>query len=179
MKKILLSTLLTLIVLSCSVQGVTNDYGKLTPEQKKLIIDLNSFDNLKTDYIYKISGNQLKEELKNHTKSLVYIFKNGCTSKMCKPMMIYENYAKENGYKLFLVMNGYANLSETLNQPYSSTLFSVNNEYYKSNYRNTYQRYFENEISNKPLDFKSKEYLGNLFFFEKNILVKVLHELPK
>lgn len=179
MKKIMLSIFFVLVVISCSVQGVTNDYGKLTTEQKKLIVDLNSFDNLKTDYIYKISGVQLIEELKKHPKSLVYIFKNGCTSKLCKPMMIYENYAKENGYKLFLVMNGYANLSETLNQPYSSTLFSINNEYYKSNYRNTYIRYFENEISNKPLDYKSKEYLGNLFFFEKDALVKVLDELPK
>lgn len=179
MRKILLSTFFTLIFISCSVQGVTNDYEKLTLEQKKLIVDLNNFDSLKTDYIYKISGIQLKEELKKHPKSLVYIFKNGCTSKMCKPMIIYENYAKENGYKLFLVMNGYANLFETLNQPYSSILFSINNDYYKNNIRNTYLRYFENEISNKPFNYKSKEYLGNLFFFEKDILVQVMDELPK
>ena len=166
-------------MLSCRIEGITNDYGKLTIDQKKQIVELISFDDLKSNLIYKINGTQLKDELKKHPKSLVYIFKNGCTSKMCKPIMIYENYAKANGYKLFLVMNGYANLSETLNQPYSSILFSINNEYYKSNYRNTYLSYFENDISNKPLEYKSKEYLGNLFFFENDNLVKILLELPK
>jgi hypothetical protein len=92
--------------------------------------------------------------------------------------MIYENYAKEHGLKLFLVMNGYANLNETLEQPYSSTLFSIDNDYYKTNMRNTYIRYFENEISNKPLLEKSKEYLGNLFFFERDQLLKIEHDLP-
>ena len=178
MKKIVLSTFILISLISCRIEGLTNDYGKLTLEQKKLIVELKSFDSLKSNLIYKINGTQLRQELKKNPKSIVYIFKNGCTSKMCKPMMIYENYAKEHGYKLFLVMDGYAELNETLNQPYSSNLFAINNDYYNSNIRNNYEQYFENEISNKPLKEKSKEYFGSLFFFENDKLVNVLYELP-
>jgi len=177
MKKAIL-LLASLSLLSCHIQGLTNDYTKLTPEEKKLIVELTDFETTKHDYIYKINGGQLKQELQKYPKSMVYIFKNGCTSNLCKPLMIYENYAKEHGYKLFLVMNGYANLNETLEQPYSSTLFAINNDYYQKKYRATYTRYFENELSNKPINEKNKEYLGNLYFFEKDALVKIEKELP-
>ena len=75
-------------------------------------------------------------------------------------------------------MNGYASLNETLNQPISSTLFSINNEYYKSKYRNNYTRYFENEMLNKPLNTKEGEYLGNIYFFKLQNLEKTLNDLP-
>lgn len=120
--------ILFIVSISCSIQGITNDYGKLSIEHKKRIVELVDFNITNSEYIYKLSGLQLKEELKKHPRSLVYLFKNGCASKLCKPLMVYENYAKQNGYKLFLVMNGYANLSETLIQPYTSTLFSINND---------------------------------------------------
>jgi len=177
LKKIVL-LLAFLVVCSCSIHGLTNDYEKLNTIQKNSIVALTNFDSLKPATIYKITGLQLRTELKKHSKSIVYIFKNGCTSDLCKPLKVYENYAKKNGYTLFLVMNGYANLDETESQPYESTLFSINNEYYKSTYRNTYTRYFENELTNKPLNEKAKEYLGNLFFFENDSLIKVFHELP-
>ena len=89
MRKILLLTFTTLTLLSCKIQGLTNDYNKLTPEQKKLIVALENFSDTKPNLIYKISGKQLQQELSKHPKSLVYIFKNGCTSKLCKPLMIY------------------------------------------------------------------------------------------
>ena len=180
MKKAVVSAFASIIIMSCSISidGVTNDYSKLTPEQKNLIVELNDFESIKPGLIYKINGIQLKQELKKYPKSIVYVYKNGCTSKACKPLMVFENYAKEHNYKLFFVMNGYANLDKTLEQPYSSILFSINNDYYKSNNRNSYMRYFENEISNKPINEESKEYLGNLFFFEKDTLVKVVNELP-
>jgi hypothetical protein len=179
MKKIILFLFITLIVTSCRVQGLTNDLGKLNEDEKMKIIELSSFDNLDNKFIYKINGLQLNEELKKHPKSIVYIFKNGCTSKQCYPLFTYENYAKNNGYKLFLVMDGYADLYETLEQPFTSILFSINNEYYNSKYRITYSRYFENEITNKPREEKRKDYLGNIYFFKFNNLEKIVNDLPK
>ena len=178
MKKIVVAAFVLITMVSCRIEGLTNDYGKLTLEQKNKIIALKSFDSIKPNFIYKITGSQLKEELKKYPKSIVYIFTNGCTSNFCKPIKIYENYAKEHNYKLFLIMNGYASLDETLNQPYESTLFSIDNDYYNSNIRNNYARYFENDILNKPIKEKTKEYLGNIYFFEKEQLVKVVNELP-
>ncbi|MEP7197102.1 MAG: hypothetical protein ABI851_11340 [Saprospiraceae bacterium] len=179
MKIFLFPIILLLTITSCKIQGLTNDYSKLNDDQKKKITQLTSFEKLDNEQIYKINGSQLNEELKKYPKSIVYIFKNGCTSKLCKPLFVYENYAKENGYKLFLVMNGYAHLNETLEQHVSTTLFSIDNEYYKSNYRSTYMRYFENELSSKPIDTKVKEFLGNIYFFKSNQLEKIIKELPK
>jgi hypothetical protein len=75
MKKILLYIALSSLIFSCKIQGLTNDYDMLNETQKKMLVDLVDFKDLKSENIYKITGNQLKQELANHPKSLVYIFK--------------------------------------------------------------------------------------------------------
>ena len=172
---------LVLILNSCSIQGLTNDYGKLSEQEKLQIIPLVGFEKLSLDTIYKINGEQLRTELAKHEKSMVYIFKNGCTSDYCKPMYVYENYAITNGYTLFLVMDGYCNLDETLDQRanFSSQLFSIDNEYYNCDSRTRYSRYFENELRGLPRETKSKEYFGSIYFFSKDKIEKITNELPK
>lgn len=181
MKKIFTTTIVSLILTSCSITGLTNDYSKLKEEDKAKIVTLESFENLDITKIYKISGNQLRAELTKHEKSLVYVFTNGCSSDVCHPMQVYENYAKKNGYQLFLVMSGYGNLDDTLGQRnnFTSILFSINTDFYGSRYRAAYTRMFENELLKKDIDYKSKEYLGHLFFFEGSRLDKIVNDLPK
>lgn len=181
MKKIFTTITISMLLLSCSISGLTNDYSKLKEEDKVKIVTLENFENLDTEKIYKISGKQLRSEIGKHEKSLVYVFKNGCTSDYCKPMFVYENYAKQNGYQLFLVMEGYGNLDATLGQrsSFENPLFAINADLYDSKYRAVYSRKFENELLKKDINYKSKEYLGNLFFFEGNRLEKIAKELPK
>ena len=181
MKKIIPFILISLLLHSCKISGLTDDYSKLTEHNKLKIIPLESFENLDVDKIYKISGKQLRSEIAKHEKSLVYIFKNGCTSDLCKPMLVYENYANQNGYTLFLVMEGYGNLENTFEQRnnFTSQLFSINTDLYDSKYRAVYSRMFENELLENDINYKPKIYLGNLFFFEGNQLIKIAHELPK
>src|SRR5690606_40478443 len=99
MKPILFSLFLLFTgsaILSCiQVYGLTNDYGKLSDEQKSLISPLKSFDNLEYGKIYTINPVQLKDELKNHKKAIVYVFTNGCTSDYCLPMNVYISYRSE------------------------------------------------------------------------------------
>jgi len=180
MKNIFLALILVSSLSSCiiSFYGLTNDYDTLSETQKKEVLALKSFEETESKKIYKINAKQLKSELKKHSKSIVYTFQNGCSSKACKPMFVYENYAKNNGYTLFLVMVGYLHLSETLEQNFDSPLFVVDNEYYNEKHKSKYLRYFENELMEKPLDEKPKEYLGSLYFFEKETLKNVYKELP-
>lgn len=179
MKKIITLISFGSIITSCAIQGFTNDYKILTDVQKSTIVSLNSFENADDlNKVYKINGAQLREELKSHPKALVYVFKNGCTSEYCKPLYIYENYAKENNYKLFLVMNGYGNMELSTIEASKNPLFSIDNEYYNKNYRTVYIRYFENDMLNKDLKHKDKEYLGNLFFFENGDLKEIRRDLP-
>ena len=180
MKKTITLLAFGMLLSSCSIQGLTNDYKKLTPEQQNDIVALESFEKA-TDLnkVYKINGSQLREELKKHPKVLVYEFKNGCTSQYCKPLYVYENYAKENNHKLFLVMNGYANLKESTNEVLNVPLYSIDNEYYDKKMRNAYTNYFINDMLGRDLKYKEKEYLGNLFFFENGELVSIKMDLPE
>jgi len=168
---------LLLILSSCQIRGLTNDYGKLSQVEKSKIIALKKFKNLSKDTIYKINALQLKEELLKYDAAMVYGFTNGCTSEYCKPLKVYEMYAQKHHYKLFLVMNGFANLDRTLSQNFTSPLFAIDGDYYKKSFRTVYTQYFDNELRGKP--FKDKEWLGNLFFFEKGNYVKTLNDLPK
>ncbi len=181
MKKIFTLIVFSFLLLSCGISGLTNDYSKLKEEDKSRIVTLENFGDYNTERIYKISGKQLRSEIAKHEKSLVYIFKNGCTSDLCRPMHVYENYAKQNGYELFLVMNGYGKLDDTFGQRnnFTSQLFSINTDLYDSKYRSVYSRMFENELLKKDINYKSKEYLGNLFFFEGSRLDKIARDLPK
>ncbi|HSD15077.1 MAG TPA: hypothetical protein VLB74_10550 [Flavobacterium sp.] len=176
-----MALVLSATLLSCTIQGLTNDYSKLSVENKAKVVPLENFENLNTEQIYKINAQQLKSELAKHPQSLVYIFKNGCTSDLCKPMYVYENFANKKGYKLFLVMNGYDGLNSTLDRriSFKSPLFSIDNNFYESKYRITYTRYFENELTGKPRETKRGEYLGNLYFFKGSQLEKIERDLPK
>lgn len=122
---------------------------------------------------------QLKDELKNYPKAIVYVFTNGCKTEYCLPMNVYKSYAETNGYKLYLVMNGYADLNTTLDQKVEVPYFSIDNDYYGVSSRAKYSSYFENELMNLPRETKHKEYLGNLFFFENGEFKNAYKELPK
>ena len=178
MKKIIILISLIGFTSSCVVQGWTNDYERLSESQKAKIIEIETFQDIHKGFIYKINGQQLREELRNLAKSIVYIFSNGCSSDLCKPISVYEDYASRNGYNLFLVMNGFANLDETLKQTFSNVLFAMDNYYYNENHCYKYSRYFENELTNKPLNEKNKIFLGNLYFFHGDTLIQILKELP-
>lgn len=95
------------------------------------------------------------------------------------PMNVYKSYAEENGYTLFLVMNGYANLSHTFDQEAEVPYFAIDNDFYDVTNRSKYSNYFENELMGLPKETKHKNHLGSLFFFENGEFKKVYMELPK
>jgi len=181
MKKIYCLLAVIIFFQSCSIQiiGITNDYKKLDSNAKNIIKSINSFDSLSIGQIYKINALQLKEEIAKHQKSIVYLFVNGCSSEHCKPLIFYENYAKNNGYNLYLVMDGYGNLYEATKQNISSPLFAIDGDYYGTIYREVYTRYFYNQLIGKPMKEKYKEFLGTIFFFKYDKLEKIVNDLPK
>lgn len=157
--------------------GLTDDYSKLGANQKAMIVDAANFESNATDKIFKITGTQLREEIAKQPKALVYVFTNGCTSDYCKPMKTYEIYAKEHGYKLYLVMGGYGNLDSTLEQrnAFDSPLYAIKTESYPSRYRTVYERLFANEMLQKP---ENERRNASLFFFENGKFVSESYALP-
>lgn len=182
MKQLLMCVIIIITVVlqsSCTFYGITNDYNKLDENYKPRIKKLSNFQNLDKGFIYEINATQLKEELRKYPKSMVYLFANLCGSKDCKPLTFYESYAEENGYKLFLIMIGYAHLNETLKQNINNNLFSINSEFYEAKSKRKYLTYFENELMGQPKENRQKEYLGNIFFFEFGDMKKICKTLTE
>jgi hypothetical protein len=158
---------------SCIIQFVTgNEYDSLSKEDKKKIVKLESFDLITNENIYEITGNQLLTELEKHDKSLVYLYSNGCKSENCLSLNFIENYAKENNYKLFLVMNSYYKLNESTNQNIKSVLFAINNDSYDLKKSHKYSKIFKTELGYYTVASK-KEYRGGYMFFKKDEMIEI------
>jgi hypothetical protein len=149
MKRLLILLFSIFIVSSCILfdfYGITNDYDELSDQQRMMVRQLSSFENLNNDFIYEISGPQLLQELKTNDKSMVYTFANGCSSENCLPLNQIEYYAEEYGYQLYLVMSGYSRLEATTTQPIDSPLFAISTEYYETNKSRKYQIAFKKDL---------------------------------
>lgn len=164
---------LLILISGCQIYGITNDYNKLTEDEKSLVKKLDSFSAVEGRNIYEINGGQLKNELKKHKKSIVYIFANGCSSEYCLPLSYIETYAKKNDYKLYMVMSGYSFLFATFNQQFTSPLYSIDQEYYGTKYSSKCYKMFVNDITEKPLNdrIKGKDY-ASFFFYKNGVLDK-------
>ena len=154
-------------IFSCSIAGITNDYGKLSDKEKEFIIPFRDFKSVKNNRVYSINGVQLKNELKENDKSLVVFFANGCKAKSCVPLNNYVYYANKNNLKLYLIMGGYENLYETLVQKVDAPLFSIDNEYYNSTFRGRYIAKFTMDLLGYEADFTK----GLIYKFKKDSLV--------
>lgn len=178
--KIVFCSLITLtlfIYSACiTIYGITDDYNKLSDNEKEVIHHFIENDNLINGHVYTINANQLKNELKKYSKSLVYIFSNGCTGKSCYPMNTYIDFASKNKYQLFLVMAGFNFMNETLIQGAEIPYYAIHSKDYNIK-RRQYIRMFENELLSRDLQYKTKEYLGNLYFFNGNQLIKIEKDL--
>ena len=167
------------ISISGSISGLTDDYGSLNDQLKSRIIPATDFAKTDTLHIYKVNANHLKTELNKYPKAMVYVFTNGCKSNYCLPMSAYQDFSEQNNYKLFLVMNGFGMVNETLKQRseiFTEPLFAIDGNHYGSKIRTNYTTKFENELRGFEQKGKSK-YEGNLFFFENGKLVKTTHDL--
>lgn len=165
-------------IISCRFVGLTHDYNILNDKQKEIIQSFDSSTNLKNGYIYEINATQLKRLIREYDRAMVYVFTNGCSSKYCKPLNYYVNYAKENNYKLFLVMTGYTHLKQTLEQEINLPFFSINHKYYGTNIRKYYTQYFENELLDKQINDHS-DYQGDIYIFQKGKLIEILKDFKE
>ena len=133
---------------------------------------------ISNENIYEITGSQLLSELKKHEKSLVYLFRNGCKSENCVSLNFIENYAKENNYKLFLIMDSYYKLNEATSQNINSILFAINNDAYDIKKSRKYSEVFKTELGYYTVASK-KEYRGRYMFFKRDKMIDIKMSIEK
>lgn len=160
-----------MLFISCAFYGITNDYNKLPERLQSKIKKTSSFSDIEKEFVYEITGKDLRQELKKHNKSLVYIYTGFCNSALCLPLTTYENYAEKYDYDLFLIMDGYAHLKyiDTTIQS-----FSINTDYYDVKNRSKYVNSFKNEL----LQTKENKFTERVFFFQNDSLTSKNDNLP-
>jgi len=170
----ILILIIPILLGSCVIELVNgNDYESLSPEKQSKIKKLTEFQNLDKNFIYEITGNQLKQELNSKDKSLVYVFANGCNSDNCLPLKTIVDYAQANSLSLFLVMTSYYNIDKTLDQNVDFQFFSINNKSYAEDKSRKYVVLFKTDLGYYEYS-KGEKYVGSYLFFQKDSLVNVM-----
>ena len=169
MKRIIYLVFLTFCVSSCvQIRGVTDDYYHLTLEQKESVVSFNKADQLSRKYIYKVNASTLLDVLKEYPKAFVYVTNVSCTADACLPLNTYENYAKNNNYKVFFFLVGYNDLEVAFAEPIQEPLFVIDSDYYGRKLFRKYVDHFENELMGKEKKTKRTSY-ESLHFFENGV----------
>ena len=175
MKNVSFVILSVFLITSCIISR-GNHYSHLSEEDRAKIKDLNNFEDLNKNFIYEITADQLLNELQNHPKSLVYIFTSGCSGDTVNSLSEIEEYAEQNNLRLFLILTGYWQLNQTLDQDLESQLFSIDAKEYGNPNKAGYTTKFRKELGYKEYyDIHKKG--GNYMFFEGNVLKEMKYDL--
>lgn len=117
------------------------------------------------------------DALKEYPKAFVYVFAVGCTGDACKPLPVYEDYAKKNGYKVFFVLVSYMDLDIALTDPRTEPLLVIDSDYYGNKFVRGYVEDFKNELKGRDRKFKGP-YEGGLLFYENGVYQRSYSYLP-
>ena len=159
----------TIIGSSCTAPVVVTpaNYSELSIEDKQKIVTLESFSSVDYEKINKITGAQLREQLKNDSLAVVS-FCNTCTAR--------QKYSDDWGkgdYKLYLMMESYAPMYPLLENK-TRPIFSIDMEYYNSNDHVTCLKYFVNDLLERDLDVKFyKDYVPSFLYFKNGELIQI------
>jgi hypothetical protein len=167
-----------LLLTSCihgSFKGLYSYYAKTIKEKPEIFINTNNLDSINgkfsklENYVFIISGNDLKKCLKENDKSFVYIWGAKCSSKVCYPLELINNHCKKNNVSLFIVAEYYDSESMSYNYKLDKNILAIDTKHYKTNLTSKYLSLFLKDIDNS-LDYDTipERYL----YFEKDKYIK-------
>ena len=171
---------LALLCSSCiTIYGVTSDYKKLDPALHPYLATYEEGKDTLHNRVYAITGEQIRQQMEQHDKILVYTFTNSCVGSTCYPLATFKRWADENGYKLFLVTTGYGALGTTLSQQIDLPLYIVNYKAYNTNmHGKCNNRFLMDLLQNEPNPKAVvKDKYANLYAFEKGKLTQISGDL--
>ena len=143
------------------------NYSELSIEDKQKIVTLESFSSVDYEKINKITGVQLREQLKNDSLGVVGLC-NTCTASGKHS----DNWGKGK-YKLYLVMESYTPMYYLLRNE-ARPIFSIDMEYYNSNDHATCLKYFVNDLLGRDLNAKFyKDEIPSFLYFKNGELVEM------
>ncbi len=157
-------------IASCNVEivGIRSGYDKLDEVEKsriEFVSNQTPICKLQNDgKIYSITATQLKKCLFENDASLVYIWDPNCGSKICLSLGVVENYCKNNKLKLFIISEYYDFESIEIQNGIDSPIFSINHNYYHTDFCGKYNRLFLEELFGENKISSEHKYKRYLFF---------------
>jgi hypothetical protein len=160
--------------------GFYSGYNRLDDKDKECIVFLGQNEKISdvcTDKkkIYAIDAYQLLEYMKQYDSCIVYFWSLYCSSPVCISPATCQDYCDRNGYLLILVAEYY-----TFPEMYSfmplitNPIFSINMNYYKTDYCPRYVNRFTKELLGKE---HYKEY-SRYWIFKKGMFERGINNLP-
>lgn len=181
--KIVIFLFFSISLFSCKISGTTQGlfsyYEKTISKNPNLIIDYNDTllacskkYSLPTQ-IYISNGIMLEKCINNQEKTIVYIWKPRCKSKICYPLNIIQQKCDENNIELYIVAEYFDNEMMSKTYQLKNVILGIDTKYYKSNLTAKYKSKF-------IFDLTKKEYVEeNFMFFEKGKLVKCFDKIDE
>lgn len=157
-----------------SVKGVSSGYKKLSPDEKKLIVDYaGKVENLKaSDSIYRISAKQLIEYIRLHENVIVYEYLPYCSSENCINPLEFEKYCSARNYKSCVVTSVYDGIFDL--KGLTIPILAINNDDYGTDIQIRYTRRFYDELTGT--DSKERG-CGRFHYFRNGKYIRTLENL--
>ncbi len=160
--------------------GFYSGYKKINSDQKQNIVfaeDGLDVCNLKNDKkIYAITANHLLNCLQNNDSTIVYFWEPNCSSKSCVLLDAAQNYCDRNNYNLYVITEYYDLEKIDAQNNAALSLFSINHQYYKTDYCNKYVKLFSRELTKSRKISKEEDYF-RYYVFNKDSLIGIKRNL--
>ena len=165
--------LLSFLISGCFIAntpGFYSGYKNIQPDRKQNIIfveDSLEICHLKNDQkIYSITAAQLLKCLQNNDSSIVYFWSPNCSSKSCILLDAAQNHCDRKRYTLYVITE-YYDMEKTEPQNTAGlSLFSINHQYYKTDYCNKYVKRFTAELTKNGAPDKGESYYRYCLFYK-------------
>lgn len=141
-RNIIFISLISLVLISCQISGLTSGYSHLSKLQKTKVIDYkgNIEDITDNTNVYTITVKQVKDYILSHKKVLIYDYTPYCKSQYCCSPKMLVSLCKKQDIKVLVIANIYDDIFKMINhgfpllmintKPYSKWRWKYTDKFY-------------------------------------------------
>lgn len=156
----------------CSIKGLTSGYNKLTPKEKKEILDFQENQNTNSDFEM-INGKQVLSLVRNDENALVYLWTPHCHSSSCKPISIIADQCAAKNIKLYVVANEFELKEIKKEVSKNQKIYFLDYKFYNTNSKIKGVKRFLSDIVMSPKKESNDEYnLPDSIFYSNHLYFK-------
>ena len=181
MFSILLASCVQFVVPALSeTPGFYSGYERLNEKDKESIVFLSSNEKIDSmcidkNKVFSVNAAQLIEYMEQFDSCLIYFFTPNCHSEVCVLPSACQQYCSDNGYQFLLIFEYYEiPAMYDILASIKNYSFSINTNYYKTDYCPKYVRKFKRELLNGS---KSETLQSRYWVFKKGTFERVISDI--